>query len=186
MSEQHVRKRLSHMIVCFALCWLPLQVLVVVTHLVYQTDDEPAFDIAYAVLLLVALMSPLTTAIIARPIIPRAHPARAPPSYLRRWRYYRKKAYDVISGSLVNANTLREDSTEKSAQLGDVNIVVNDDVIDTWSVQSAPSQVTNMTSLERGDSQRASTCSSHLLQTSDGHLLAPGDAQTSLPSPTHV
>ena len=56
------------MIVCFALCWLPLQVLVVVTHLVYQTDDEPAFDIAYAVLLLVALMSPLTTAIIARPI----------------------------------------------------------------------------------------------------------------------
>ena len=167
-----MRKKLSHIILCFVCLWFPIQALIVATHLVYETEDERTFDIAYAALILLAHTSSAATAFLARSLLPTGHPAGAPPSYLRRWRYYRKKVLDFIGCCDV---TSQHGGRRLADGFSEVNVVLNEDGIETWSMQSAPSQATQATSLERTDSYRAET-NSNILRSNSGHLLPPSDS----------
>ena len=53
-----IQRVLALMVVLYAICWLPINLLYIVTHFVYETsDNEHHFDISFLCLTLVAYLS---------------------------------------------------------------------------------------------------------------------------------
>ena len=66
-----IQRLLALMVVLYALCWLPINILNIVTHFVYETNDNTHhFDISYMCLTLVGYLStcvnPMLALVLAR------------------------------------------------------------------------------------------------------------------------
>lgn len=110
-KEQRIQNHMILMVVLFAVCWLPINILIIVTHFVYETSDNSQhFDITFMTLTLVGYMSTCANPALAVVLNPKI----------------RERVTEFVHGKLLPASRpLQEHCTS----------------VESWSLDSLPVRV---------------------------------------------